>query len=402
MKILAHCILSMNRAPRELLHEHDRAGRCPSSNKGRTSAGHALAGRRTSDVPARLRDGPKADASLLPPAWKALFQPGERVFVLEQRGTKHAPQTPSHHSPWILPRIPRRPSTPHSLVATGAVDAMFLDEDARASSSAHGDAVQARARPQLSEALKDLLSRIALDWKSTSTAATELAAPRYPLTHIRNLNTVMTVLGSVDDFHRVATGRHAARRSDVQEVDLSDFPQDSPVWSELQAALEDEERWDGAHPIVRWCVACCQVRSCESDSGLDTPVQDAALRYNFYHSRFHGNKHILLANKIRSYERKVHDTWATAGQFQSQKHAALELRYRGKPVPPDLPNVRAPWYGRVLPIIQSSGMGKSRLMRQLGGVEGFTVLMIFLRKSECRPAHPLGPVPTLLSWVNCC
>lgn len=142
---------------------------------------------------------------------------------------------------------------------------------------------------------------------------------------------------------------------------------DSLMWRLFSEQLCEES----ASPVVEFLsnYHAPQMKPSPSETYYDKeprPDQDKALRRDFFESTFRGSWHIVLAKALIIFEEKCVESWQ---------------EYRRQSTPQT-----RPWFGRCLPIVQSSGMGKSRLMRELGqvtNVDGrpvrFTVFMLCLR-----------------------
>lgn len=144
-------------------------------------------------------------------------------------------------------------------------------------------------------------------------------------------------------------------------IDFSDLHLDVQVWRDLDRALSAPCKHLPQHPLVQQCDYFYR-RLLASPSYLlmsDPPYAETA-ESSFYSTEYIADEHYLLAETIRSWEKIIAESGATQ------------------------------WHARCLSIIQSSGMGKSRLLRELNNVPGFSVFVLCLR-----PGQPL-PMPASL------
>lgn len=110
---------------------------------------------------------------------------------------------------------------------------------------------------------------------------------------------------------------------------------------------------------------------------LDGPDEETrALRRHFYQAEFRAREHETLFACLQEFEALVTKSWEPASSGLA-------------------------WHGRYMPVLQSSGVGKSRLVRQLAKVQqgkAVTVFLLCLRPGEyeLRPRQdaPFHQLPT--------
>lgn len=146
-------------------------------------------------------------------------------------------------------------------------------------------------------------------------------------------------------------------------VRLAGIDKDSAEYKELMRLCSATVGGTGwmKNPILVHCEERYKATLKELKDFTIRMTEQASLSHSgFYKTQYHGIGHLALAECLQNLETAIADPYSL-------------------------------WYSRCLPILQSSGMGKSRLIRQLDTVPNFIVLTLCLRPGESRHAYPKVP-----------